>query len=268
MGEGIDADALFSALAHESRRRVIKALGEKGELTFTEMMEVAGIEETGTFGFHLKKMEPLLEKGDFGKYLLSELGKIAYNILKYMETREFPEKQEVTLGEPRVIRGVDMLIVTRELLEERPVIIRNCDTVIFESDIDVDIFKKRVLSLSHIDTIEVPKHLYKVVFSKIEGDVDTVTYYEGLWKQEKVHSITCFSKMIVDLNNMTEKFSITNFGLLKLENLNDENLDKIAEITNFGIIMVPKGYREKIFRKMIMNAGNVEEYEIEEKVEE
>ena len=33
----MEEDIVFSALAHEVRRRVVKALGEKGRLTFTEI---------------------------------------------------------------------------------------------------------------------------------------------------------------------------------------------------------------------------------------
>jgi len=266
MGEEDVLDMLFSALAHEARRKVILELGKREEMTFTEMMEVSGIEETGTFGFHLKKIEPLLEKGDFGKYRLSELGKLAYNILSYVEEGHLPEKKEV-VGEPRVIKGIDELVVTKELLKEGPVVIQDCDTVVFDSDVDAELFKRNVLSLRNIDVIEVPKHLYKLVFSKIEENVDMVTYYEGEWKPERSQSFVSFSEMIIDLPKIEDKVSIVNFGKLKLEGLNDENLEKIESITNFGTVLVPKGFREKIFRKMTINSGIIEEYDEEEEKE-
>jgi len=44
-----ELDLVFSALSHAARRAVVRALGERGELTFTDMMQAAGISETGTF---------------------------------------------------------------------------------------------------------------------------------------------------------------------------------------------------------------------------
>ena len=76
-----DLDLMFSALSHGARRAVVKNLGEQGVLSFSQLMEAAGIEETGTFGFHLKKTEPLLEKLPDGRYKLSKLGEKAYREL-------------------------------------------------------------------------------------------------------------------------------------------------------------------------------------------
>ena len=172
----------------------------------------------------------------------------------------FPEEERP--GEPRVIRGIDELVVTRELLDEGPVVIQDCDTVVFDSDVDAGLFKRNVLSLRNIDVIEVPRHLYKLVFSKIEGDVDMVSYYEGEWKPSSSKSFVSFSEMILDLSRLEDKVSVVNFGRLRLEGVDDENIEKVGDIVNFGTVQVPRGFREKILRRMKLNSGVVEEYPV------
>lgn len=256
----MEEDILFTALAHEARRRVVKALGDKGRLTFTEMMAAAGIDETGTFGFHLKKMEPLLEK-EGAWYRLSELGRLAYRILKHIEEGEPLERAAPhEAGKPITLEGLDEVVVNRELLEEAPVEIVDCDVVIFAEDVDKQLFRERVLSISGADVVRVPRHLYPLVFTKIEGGVDTVDYYEE-GEPHRVKEFTCFSSMVVDLKEVEGKVKIANFGVLKLKGLDQETLGKIDGIVNFGTLLVPKGYRDKVLSRLRLNAGAVQEYE-------
>ena len=255
----MEEDIVFSALAHEVRRRVVKALGEKGRLTFTEMMAAAGVEETGTFGFHLKKMEPLVEK-EGAWYRLSRLGELAYMLLRYVEEGE-PPSAPPERGEPLVLEGLERIVVNKALLEEAPVEIVDCDTVIFAEDVDAGLFRERVLSISDVDVVRVPRHLYPLVFSKIEGDVDTVEYYGGSGDVDEGEELVCFTDMVVDLREVPGRVLITNFGTLRLRGVDEETMGKLSAIVNFGRVLVPRGYGEKILSKFRVNAGSVVEYE-------
>jgi len=80
----LSADRVFEGLSHETRRRVIKALGEHGPLPYKRLLEVAGV-ETGVLNYHLGKLKGLVEKQEDGRYALTEEGMLAYKILLYYE---------------------------------------------------------------------------------------------------------------------------------------------------------------------------------------
>lgn len=75
-------------LSNRIRREVIILLASEGPLTYSELMKKVGIEDSGTFGFHMRKMHRLLKKNDMGEYELSELGLKAYDMLKGSSRKE------------------------------------------------------------------------------------------------------------------------------------------------------------------------------------
>jgi DNA-binding transcriptional ArsR family regulator len=77
---------LLKILGDETRRRILLLLDEKGSLGYTELMNLMGISNTGTFNYHLKVLGELLHKTDAGHYTLSEKGKLAVHLLL-----DFPE---------------------------------------------------------------------------------------------------------------------------------------------------------------------------------
>ncbi len=80
---GVDEelDYILQALGHRVRRKVIELLAEKGPLTYTELMKETGVDDSGTFGFHLRRMSKLLKKTRMGEYELTILGWKAYKTL-------------------------------------------------------------------------------------------------------------------------------------------------------------------------------------------
>jgi len=76
----LSADRVFEGLSHETRRRIIKALGEAGPLPYKRLLEVAGV-ETGVLNYHLGKLKGLVEKREDGRYALTEEGLLAYRVL-------------------------------------------------------------------------------------------------------------------------------------------------------------------------------------------
>ena len=76
-------DAIFEALSHETRRRIIRMLREK-PLAYSEMLEALGV-ETGALNYHLGKLKGLVEKSEDGTYRLTSLGVKAYEVLRCYE---------------------------------------------------------------------------------------------------------------------------------------------------------------------------------------
>jgi len=75
---------MFDVLAHPIREKIIRVLGEFGSLTYSELREKVGVEETGKFNYHLNKISPFIEKK--GKlYSLNEEGYKLYNFLRLKE---------------------------------------------------------------------------------------------------------------------------------------------------------------------------------------
>jgi len=93
-----EKDAIYTALSHPLRRRILRIIGEKGYATFTDFIQTLNI-EVGTLYYHLNLMKPLLRQDEAKRYLLSDLGHLAYQIMITSE-----EKLEVrrTLTETSV----------------------------------------------------------------------------------------------------------------------------------------------------------------------
>ena len=68
-------------------------LAENQALSYTEMMTILHITNTGKLNYHLKSLGALLAKDDEGKYYLTERGKLAASLLKTF-SRERAGKQK------------------------------------------------------------------------------------------------------------------------------------------------------------------------------
>jgi len=99
----MNLDNLFLALGSETRRKIICELYAKESLSFTEIMEIIGA-DTGKTSFHLKKLEGLVFQDDKKKYMLTEEGMKAHNILKSLEYR--PQKIKTTKTEMITARRI------------------------------------------------------------------------------------------------------------------------------------------------------------------
>jgi len=123
MGE--DLEKIFDALGHRIRRRVIEELGRRGSATYSELMKAAGVEDSGTFAFHLRKLLDLglVRKNERGEYELTDLG-----------------IQRVT--------KVSIESMPRELLEEVLELIEDCSVVEAPSELmDVVMTKSRNVTI-------------------------------------------------------------------------------------------------------------------------
>jgi hypothetical protein len=79
--------SLHKILKDETRRKLVLLLNEKGTLSYTDLMKVLEISNTGRMNYHLKVLNGLILKRGDGQYVLSEKGKRACCLLL-----EFSEK--------------------------------------------------------------------------------------------------------------------------------------------------------------------------------
>ena len=62
MAETNEYDAIFAALKHPVRRQILLLLEQKGEVSFTDIQNALGINDTGLMSYHLKELAPLVEQ--------------------------------------------------------------------------------------------------------------------------------------------------------------------------------------------------------------
>ncbi len=75
----LDEDETFKSLSHQIRRDIVKYLGEE-HLSFTEIKNNLEPIDSPTLSYHLKSLQPLLKQKE-NKYVLSEIGEAAFNLL-------------------------------------------------------------------------------------------------------------------------------------------------------------------------------------------
>jgi DNA-binding transcriptional ArsR family regulator len=73
-------ESIFKTLSNQKRRDILRVIGEKRQVTFTEIKNQVGIEDTPTLSYHLNALGQLLGQKE-GKYRLSELGSDTYNLM-------------------------------------------------------------------------------------------------------------------------------------------------------------------------------------------
>ena len=73
-------EEVFKALDHQTRRDILRYVGDKKDITFTEIMNGTKIPDSPTLSYHLRILAPFVELQD-GKYVLTPIGKAAYTLL-------------------------------------------------------------------------------------------------------------------------------------------------------------------------------------------
>lgn len=76
---------ILSVLSHPLRREILLNLSEKGELSFTDLMNALGV-DTGKLSFHIRALSAFLEQTPAGKYKLSKVGENAIRLIRDVET--------------------------------------------------------------------------------------------------------------------------------------------------------------------------------------
>ena len=88
MAELDNYDRVFAALKHPVRRQILLFIEGKGEVSFTEIQNNAGLDDTGLLSYHLKELAPLLNQSERGKYSLSEVGVASMALFRKVEKQK------------------------------------------------------------------------------------------------------------------------------------------------------------------------------------
>ncbi len=75
---------ILSILSHPLRREILLYLSEKGEASFTELLNLLKV-DTGKLSFHLRSLEVFIEQTPMGKYKLSRAGESAVRVIHDVE---------------------------------------------------------------------------------------------------------------------------------------------------------------------------------------
>ena len=75
---------ILSILSHPLRREILVSLSEKGESSFTDMLNMLKV-DTGKLSFHLRSLEVFIEQTPSGKYKLSRAGESAIRVIHDIE---------------------------------------------------------------------------------------------------------------------------------------------------------------------------------------
>jgi uncharacterized RDD family membrane protein YckC/DNA-binding HxlR family transcriptional regulator len=76
---------VLSVLSHRIRREILLILNEKGESSFTDLMNTLNI-DTGKLSFHIRSLLPFLQQTESGKYRLSRAGEDAVRVIRDVES--------------------------------------------------------------------------------------------------------------------------------------------------------------------------------------
>jgi DNA-binding transcriptional ArsR family regulator len=278
-----EMDLVLSALAHETRRSVVRALSSSGTMTFSEMMQAAGSSETGTFGFHFKKLLPLLDKEQDGGYRLSKLGFIASGILGGLRSDVVKPVEpqgtsnHVSSGEIRdeveCIRGLDVAWLNKDRLQKsKGVVVRDCINVLIDQDVDEQTAREKILLLSDIVRIDIPKYLTPIILSRLEREVSRIVRYEGAISIDayfdnvlKTHKdstgLDFFDEGVLSAKDLQTPKRIENFGFLRvMDDVTPELVQSnVLELNNYGDISCPNGLKEALSKKVIDDYGSIQE---------
>jgi uncharacterized RDD family membrane protein YckC len=76
---------VFSVLSHPLRRRILLNLSEKGECSFTDLMNALDV-DTGKLSFHIRNLSAFTEQTSTGRYRLNNAGQNALRLIKELES--------------------------------------------------------------------------------------------------------------------------------------------------------------------------------------
>ncbi len=199
MPGGGDVDKLLRALQHPIRRRIVRVLGEKGAMSYADLMRECGVEDSGTFAFHLRQLRGLVEKLDEGVYGLTELGQKAYRIVVALEegrveeleqqarAREEVEKRNIVLS-GRLVAHVTRSLMEKAAREGRRIVVDACVVVVVDP-VDPELFDKTVETINAAAFLYLPESLRGIADEKMNA-VALVRYYSGDKPPREAFSLT------------------------------------------------------------------------------
>lgn len=108
--EQVDWSSLHKILNDVTRRNILELLAEKDAISYTEIMALLQVTNTGRLNYHLKALGELISKDTQGKYHLTERGRIAANLLQTFPERETVERKTHQSG-LRMVVAIGLLLL-------------------------------------------------------------------------------------------------------------------------------------------------------------
>ena len=237
-----DLDYILQAIGNSTRRKILRLLAEEAPLTYTKIMQKLDIKDSGTLGFHLKKMSKLLRRDEFGEYRLSELGWKALKIIEQLEGRESEVPKRVEEEEEKIRVFSDHLKfeytykLARRLRENGVKAVFTDIVTLVIHPMDRDLFNETVKSISDVLTCYVPEDLYDDLVLKASDVFRIQKYRRG---SEDID--TKKSDVVV----VVKDDSITRMGFL------DSIISGIVSTLTSSLTSLATMFTgEKIFKKM------------------
>ena len=96
----VEWSSLHKILSDTTRRSVLELLSERQALSYTEIMTLLQVTNTGRLNYHLKALGNLISKDEEGKYHLTERGQLAVSLLRTFPERA-PAEKRPSMGSDR-----------------------------------------------------------------------------------------------------------------------------------------------------------------------
>ncbi len=170
-----ELDKMIRSISHWARRRIILLLGTRGPMTYSELMREVGIEDSGTFAFHLRSLGGLVEKTSDGRYKLTDKGMEVYRALKILlgekpisKEKEQPVEKPSAEQLPLFIGNMGKCYITKEIVEEalrtnRKIVVQNCIKTVFDDDIEPDDLRRVLEKVEGVVVVEAPSRLHPII---------------------------------------------------------------------------------------------------------
>ena len=160
--------SLHKILKDDTRRKIILLVNEKGSLSYTDLMDDLEVVSTGLLNYHLKVLDDLLAKNAKGKYILTEKGKLASQLLL-----EFPYEStlvKMRRWERKFWKAAVIILISFSIINL---------AAYFLGYISLDVlFQSLLWAIPAISVIYVFEHFMRdVVSEKIRSKYLKINYY-------------------------------------------------------------------------------------------
>jgi len=107
----VDWSSLHKLLGDATRPSILELLSQKDGLTYTEILTILRITNTGRLNYHLKTLGDLVAKDGEGKYHLTDQGQLAVKLLKTFAER-VTSSEKNRLSALKIIVSIVLILVS------------------------------------------------------------------------------------------------------------------------------------------------------------
>lgn len=212
-----DRKAIFQALSHPLRQRVVSMLSEEPR-TYTYLLETLRV-ESGHLAYHLRHLGDVVEKDESGLYVLTKLGWEAY---RFMEHERPPDEEKTVPFHALLVYGLALILIV--ILSSSAVIFSLSPTdptgqhieeslVLIDRSLDVlyEIFEQRYIDRSTWTDMT-------ITLIKLQDRLERLEKAKGLdypETEELEHYIVLFTEVMSTPDNKFPDITIENRPLIR-----------------------------------------------------